>query len=125
MSKAKDTINSILSLIDDAMSTFEENKTLMAERDKEVTDLYHEIELTKFNAYGGYRLAKELHTVLQERRQYKNENRTLDILVDFLLKNPQFKNGLIQCSQRIKQSESNIENLKFTPRVRTDLNIAN
>lgn len=125
MSKARDNIDLLLSTIDDSINTFEENKNSIIDRDKEVVDLYHEIELTNFNAYEGYRLAKELQTVLKERRECKNENRTLEILVDFLNKNPQLKNGLIQCSNRIKQSEASVDRQKYSPRIRTDLEIAN
>lgn len=45
-----------------------------SEYDKQISKIYHKIELEKFNACDGYLYAKRLKDVLQKRRLVKNES---------------------------------------------------
>lgn len=45
----------------------------MSQYDKEVNEIYHKIEIAKFNACEGYYLAKNLQDTLQKRRLIKSE----------------------------------------------------
>jgi hypothetical protein len=44
-----------------------------SEADKDIGRIYHRIENTKFNAYQGFLLAKELQDSLRKRRNVKND----------------------------------------------------
>ncbi|MFO1442984.1 hypothetical protein KDN24_07100 [Bacillus sp. Bva_UNVM-123] len=48
-----------------------------SEYDRKVSDIYHKIEISKFNACEGYYLSKELQDVLQKRRVIKHEGSRL------------------------------------------------
>ena len=64
------------SLIDIVSGLRERSADLMAElsrTDKEISDIYHNIELTSFNACQGYMYCKRLQGVLRNRRRIKNE----------------------------------------------------
>lgn len=63
-------INSLLGCIEKEQKSLS-NK--LSNRDKQVSSLYHEIEMTSFNASRGFLLAKQLQKVLRERREIKNE----------------------------------------------------
>lgn len=70
------TADMIDSLIDIVSGLSERSADLIAElsrADKEISDIYHNIELTSFNAYQGYMYCKQLQTVLRNRRRIKNE----------------------------------------------------
>ena len=45
----------------------------MSEADKNVSNVYHQIEYQNFNACEGYKLAKKMQIALRERRSVKNE----------------------------------------------------
>lgn len=121
MCNAERIASTILSLLAEIETIYKDNQDLIYEREQESTDLSHEIEFSNFNAFEGFRLARELQTVLQERREYKNDNETMQILYDFIT--PQFKNGLIKCLQSIKSKESQQKTRLYTPKVRTDLTV--
>jgi hypothetical protein len=48
--------------------------------DKAVTDIYHTIEESEFNASQGYALAKRLQEALRERRRIKGDQGKLHIM---------------------------------------------
>lgn len=44
----------------------------------ELTDIYHKVELSRFNVVEGYKLCKQLQDCLQRRRNIKNEQEQID-----------------------------------------------
>lgn len=45
----------------------------LSDWDKQLTDMYHEIEVSNFNAADGYKIYRKMRTLLTSRRQVKNE----------------------------------------------------
>lgn len=56
----------------------------LSQADKSVSAIYHEIEMTTFDAAAGYRLARRLKEVLLHRRSIKRELKHLSILTPFV-----------------------------------------
>ena len=84
-----------------------------------------EIELSKdCNMYEGYMLYKKLRDVLRNRREMKDENEMLFYLFDAFNKMPAFKNALVNAHRNIKRKQRELDERKYSPRVRDDLTIA-
>lgn len=90
----------------------------------EIQDLLHEIELTKFDAYRGYKLCKQLQEVRQRRRDIKNKIEVLKYLKDFYDNNKKLKIELYKVLTNMEQIEENQRHRLYTPRVRTDISLA-
>jgi hypothetical protein len=69
----KTMLNEILKLSVQAKTNKIENEKKMSRVDREISNIYHEIEFEVFNASRGYMLAKQLQEKLKERRIIKNE----------------------------------------------------
>jgi prefoldin subunit 5 len=63
--------------IESVITRIEKDKKVLSERlsqlDKELSNVYHKIEVSRFNACEGYYLAKQLQEVLHKRRIVKDE----------------------------------------------------
>jgi len=92
--------------------------------ESETQDLLHEIELTKFDVQRGYRLCKQLQEIRQRRRQLKDTVELLRNIKDFLDCNKQLKISLFKTLTSMERAEENQECRKYTPRVRTDITLA-
>lgn len=90
----------------------------------EVQDLLHEIELTKFDAYRGYRLCKQLQEVRQRRRKLKEKMEILKGLKEFVDNNKQLKISLYKTLSTMEKIEEQQRHRMYTPRVRTDITLA-
>jgi hypothetical protein len=56
----------------------------MSRTDKDVAEIYHEIEFAKFNARDGYFLAKRLQEALRRRRETKDEFSAMNALLSYI-----------------------------------------
>jgi L-ribulose-5-phosphate 3-epimerase UlaE len=92
--------------------------------DKETQDLLHEIELSHFNAFEGFKLSKEIQNVRQWRRQLKNLQEVLEPFNDFCNANKNLRVNLFKVMNQMVKRQENQEHKTYTPRVRTDLKIA-
>lgn len=121
---AEEITNELLSLIQEIEDTYNSNFEMIGKCDKEIQDLMHEIELSKFNVVEGYYLAKQLQEVRQRRRNAKNENELLWYLhQDTFVKTPAFKNSLLNASRNIKRKQSEQETREYNPRILENLKI--
>jgi Mg2+ and Co2+ transporter CorA len=91
--------------------------------DCEAGDLLHEIELTNFNAYEGYKLAKQLQEVRQKRRKLKDTQEILQHLKDFYDNNKQLHITLFKLIKEMQKTKESLQSRSYTPRIRTDLKI--
>jgi 5'-deoxynucleotidase YfbR-like HD superfamily hydrolase len=97
------------------------NHEEIAQIEREIQDLLHVLEFTKFNASEGYKLSKQLQAARQERRKLKNENELLGGLSKIMLKiKPQTDNlnAVIGDIRKRKQMQTN---RTYHCRVRKDL----
>ncbi|GAB6172010.1 hypothetical protein JCM15765_14880 [Paradesulfitobacterium aromaticivorans] len=92
--------------------------------EQEIQDLLHEIELTKFDACRGYQLCKQLQQVRQRRRKLKDQMEINSHLRDFIDCNKQLKISLFKVLSSMKKTEEYQSQRIYTPRVRTDLSLA-
>ena len=103
-------------------------KTLMSQveaeqyyADQEYNDLTHALELTKFNAAEGFRLAKELQDNRIRRRNAKNQREQLQPLYDLIQKYQVFFKELKNVQTQIESVIHAQAKRKYQPRVRDDL----
>ncbi|WP_080845697.1 hypothetical protein [Cytobacillus gottheilii] len=70
-------IESVLNGIEDDLNKLSK---AVSNYDKEINNLYHKLEVSKFNACEGYYFSKQLQGLLQKRRLVKTEMKRLRIL---------------------------------------------
>lgn len=80
----------------------------MSDADKELTDMYHFIEFSNFNAAQGYQAYKMMRETLLNRRKAKDEHEALSTL-----------NNLIETTLKIAAKK--VPQRTYTPRIRNDL----
>jgi prefoldin subunit 5 len=71
-----ETLNSIDIIIKEINNINEKKKHLKEELsmyDKQISSIYHELEVSKINACQGYKVAKRLQEILRKRRVVKNQ----------------------------------------------------
>lgn len=83
-------------------------KDEMSCADRELSDLYHYIEFSHFNAAQGYQAYRMLKDVLVHRREVKDEYAALETL-----------NGVVETT--LKTAAKKVPTRVYTPRVREDL----
>lgn len=79
---------SILNILDDITTKYtslkNQTKTYISSADKSMSDIYHYIEFNKFDAADGYKLARKLKDVTEQRRKYKNTALIINIIKNML-----------------------------------------
>lgn len=74
-------VDSFIGLTTDIELRFTELSNKLSEEEKKVVDIYHYIEFAdKINACQGYKIFKALQTILRQRRKYKDELDTLNLI---------------------------------------------
>lgn len=118
--------STIITIFQDVARTYERNIEIIRQAEGEMSDLEHEIELSKpKNVRDGYKLYKELRDVRVRRRTAKDENQMLEDMYEYFKgqQGQAFKNRL----QQIQGAAAKIENTQscrtYTPRQRNDLSI--
>lgn len=112
---------SIRDTIKDFPKLLEENSENLKKVQGEINDLLHLLEMTKFNAYEGYKTAADLQVLLAERRKIKDQYEQLKHLKPVF---NQWSNGLKKADTAIAeiQNQKNvIEHRSYQCRVRKDL----
>ena len=82
MSVSIEMINTMDYAINKIGDEYERYSKLVSKYDKEINDLYHTIEVNKYNASQGYKELMKLKNVLQKRRVAKHELSLLHRLKD-------------------------------------------
>lgn len=80
--------------------------------DREVSDIYHDIELKSFNAYQGWLYCKRLQDVLKRRRKIKNTLKAASFVSQRRMTR-QDMDGLLE-------SIDGLNNQRYTPRIQTE-----
>ena len=79
--------------------------------DKEINDIQHFIEFNKLNAANGYIIYRDLHNLLNQRRELKN---TLKIIDEFQASTTTLKKFVLK--ERIMHYKENKNNAQYNPR---------
>lgn len=116
---AQNIINSIEEVRNELIRVDRDIKTC----DLEACDILHDIELTAFNAYEGYKLAKELQKIRIKRRELKDYEEQLEILKRFYKNHKTACNEVRELINAIETRQEQQLHRIYSPRVRTDLKI--
>lgn len=84
MCKATSLSTQITSLLNEAIDERERLKTRLSELDSILSEVYHELEITKLNACQGYKVTKYIQGILKERRKIKNDLVSMQCLDDLI-----------------------------------------
>lgn len=111
----------IRNTIRDFPNRYHENNKRIKEIEEETMDLLHLIELTTFNAAEGYKIAKRIKEIRQERRRLKDENEQLKHIEPILTKWRDRLQQLDKVVGDIRKAKMNKVNRSYRCRVRKDL----
>jgi hypothetical protein len=106
MKLAKDIYEGIISNYELLRTQLDQLKSMQSMLDKELSKIYHEIEVTKFNASEGFKYAKRIQEITQTRRVVKSELLAIQSIVKHLpfkeLDNITYKKNKKQCLHQIQ-----------------------
>lgn len=111
----------LIAIADNAKSLMSQVEAEQYYADQEYNDLTHALELTRFNAVEGFRLAKELQDNRLRRRNAKNQREQLQPLYDLIQKHQVFFKELKNVQAQIESVIHAQVKRKYQPRVRDDL----
>lgn len=97
-------------------SEYNEVKEEHSKLDMEIADVLHYIEFNNFNAAQGYKLAKMLKDITEQRREIKKTETQLDIILNNTISNVSKKGIKIDNIEKEQYC-----NERYTPRVLVDL----
>ena len=98
-------------------------RTALSDANQEQEDLLHEIELSPFNSYEGYLLAKKLRDVRLCRRQLDNDLKISQLIIDFVKKHPDLGIALFKLARDTSASMNGLATRTYTPRIRKDIKL--
>lgn len=118
------SIEEAIELISQLPKRYELNNQHIEYCDRKMQDLLHKIEFTDFNAFEGYKLAKELQDIRRLRRKYKDENKETKPVCDKLKKYENITNDLHSALVNIRKIKGSMENRQYQERATTSMEIA-
>jgi len=112
MSIALNILDTIIENYNDAKAKYDRLRQELSKSDMTISDILHSLELESFSACEGYKFAKMLKVISQDRRYYKNEMEEMGVMVkEFNI------SELILLRQKLIKLENNQTNRKYTPRI--------
>lgn len=100
---------------------YEKKEEALKKCDQEIQDLMHVIELSNFNAYQGFDLAKQLQKVRNERRVIKDEIELLKSVKELLSYGKPTEKNLNKIIGEVRGIQRRQEVRTYKMRVREDL----
>ncbi|MFE8704113.1 hypothetical protein ACFYKX_26450 [Cytobacillus sp. FJAT-54145] len=100
---------------------YELNQEALKKLESEIQDILHIIEFTNFNAAHGYKWAKELKRLREERRALKEELELLEPVRDFLSFPKPTEKNISRIIGDVRNIEGRQSNRSYRMRVRNDL----
>lgn len=90
--------------------------------DRELTDLDHKLELTRFNASEGFKHNRDRQITLVRRREIKNELFILEKTIENISRDSKnsMSSRVNSLSTSLTRLRENTKNLRYNPRVRKD-----
>ena len=117
-------IEHIINFLKQATSDYSFCYTAVGEKDKEIVDLEHELELGAADAQARNRVGRELQRVLKDRRQHKDIVECTEPLAAFMTEHPKLLNELAVLLGKVRKVEKYHSTRQYVPRRRTDLTIS-
>lgn len=116
-------IEKVIAILKQVDSDYNHYYAAVGEKEKEICDLEHELELSAKDAKARAYISKELQKVLVLRRQYKDTVERAAPVTEFLAANPKLLSTLSALLGKVRKVEKYHETRQYTPRVRKDLTI--
>lgn len=119
--KQSEIISAFLKLLDDVPKEYKVAYDIVNEKDKEVQDIMHEVELNQLKTNEKAKLMTELQNNRRERRYWKDKADEYQPLNDYLNQSKEFKNVINQLKQilgKVRKAEKYLEERTYKPRVR-------
>ncbi len=96
---------------------------VVSDREKEISDLQHELELSAKDAKSRTRVSRELQKTLISRRYHKDIEECTGPIDAFMRSHPKLLNELSALLGQVRKVDEYHQNRHYTPRVRDDLTI--
>jgi hypothetical protein len=112
-----------INFIRDAAQWYEFHYGAVGDKDKELQDPDHELELAAKDAKERSRISRERQRVLRERRKHKDIAESTEPIAKFVEANRKLMNDLGAVLGKVRKVEEYHRNRQYNPRVRTDLTI--
>lgn len=119
----QNVVSSFSALFNSVDNDYAEIRNQLSNANQEQEDLLHEIELSPFNSYEGFLLAKKMKEVRLRRRQLDNDLKLSQVMLDFVKKHPELGTALFKLSKDINGSINGLSGRLYTPRIRTDIKL--
>lgn len=103
MCLATNYLNQIELIVEDVKGDMKKLNKKLSQCDKNISKLYHDLEVSKFNACEGYYFAKNLQELLQKRRLVKSELHRLESIHNVLIQS---------VGDRLKKAKTVVEESK-------------
>lgn len=119
--KQSEIISAFLKLLDDVPKEYKVAYDIVNEKDKEVQDIMHEVELNQLKTNEKAKLMTELQNNRRERRYWKDKVDEYQPLNDYLNQSKEFKNVINQLKQilgKVRKAEKYLEERIYKPRIR-------
>lgn len=117
----KNIFGDLIWLLRNAQKQFDSNYEAVGTKDLESQDILHKIELNNFNARDGFKLARKLQIVRQERRRLKDNNFILNHLLSFISKNKNLLQDLQKTVSSVIEAEKAQNERQYYPRSNIEL----
>src|SRR5699024_4920712 len=108
-------------IIQEVPKRIEANIQELSACDKELSDLLHLVEFSKFNASDGYKYAKQIKVARERRRVLKNEIELLEPLNSVVAEMKINREKLNRAIGEIRNFKKNQNTRGYRMRIRTDL----
>lgn len=122
--KYSQEIESIVTFFKTAADEHRMSTAAVIEKNQEIQDLEHELELAATDAKSRARIGRELQKVLKSRRQHKNIAESTEPIAAFVSEHQKLMNELSALLGKVRKVEKYHETRQYIPRVRTDLTIS-
>jgi vacuolar-type H+-ATPase subunit I/STV1 len=99
----------------------QQNEEALKKVEKEIQDLLHVIELKPFDAYNGYKYAKQLQVARKERRRIKDEIELLSPVREFLKFTKPTEKNITKIINEVQGIKSRHQDRIYKMRIREDL----
>ena len=120
--------STMTTIYQDVKRTYENNLVIIKQAEEELSDLYHEAELSEpKDMYKGYLIYKSIRETRIRRRTAKEENELLQEMYDYLMSpaGQSFKSKMQSVQGASVKLRSAQEARTYHPRQRNDLTITN
>lgn len=117
-------LENVIAFFRAATNDYDFSYGFVGDREKEIQDLEHELELAAKDAKARSRVGRELQRVLIARRQHKNIVECTEPIAAYIKEHPKLLSELGTVLGKIRKAENYHATRQYVPRIRADLTIS-